>query len=220
MGNKRWSPVEKAAIAQIAKEGVHLIDSMDRLPNRTYEAAKIYASKHGIKFGSNAPWTEEERALLRQIYRSKESIKVGVHRLLPNRGYISAKGEAQTLGLAGTKKRTGRTGLSWVERAVENLLEQSDLLTNREIVQKTGASISSIDRALRRMHGKKAHIGGWTRPFGNGDYAARWAIGGGADAPRPPRKTVRDACRTYRIKQQIRAGHIDPFATLIQQVAA
>jgi hypothetical protein len=219
MGGKRWSEAEKAVIAQMAKEGIFLIDGMDRLPGRTYDSARIVASKLKIAMKDAVAWTDEEREALRQIYRSKESIKVGMAKHLPNRGYIAAKGEAQRMGLTGTKKRRGRTGYSWVERAVEQALERNDLLAVDELVEKTGASISSIGRALQRMHGKKAHIGGWTRPHGNGDYAARWAIGGGADTPRPPRKTAREACRDFRKKQQIRAGRMDPFATLIQQVA-
>jgi hypothetical protein len=220
MGGKRWSEAEKAAIAQMAKEGVFLIDGMDRLPGRTYDSARIYASKLGIAMKDAIVWTEEERAILRQIYRSKESIKVGMSKLLPHRGYIAAKGEASRLGLCGTKKRRGRTGYSWVERAVEQSLERHELLTVEDLVAKTGASVSSIGRALQRLHGKKAHIGGWARPNGIGDYAARWEAGGGPDAPRPPRKTAREACRDFRKKQQIRAGRVDPFATLIQQVAA
>lgn len=220
MGGKRWTEAEKSAIKKMAEEGVFLIDGMDRLPGRTYDAARIEASKLGIAMKDAIAWTDEERDILRQIYRSKESIKVGMSKLLPNRGYIAAKGEAQRMGLTGTKKRKGRTGYSWVEGAVERALEGNDLLDVDELVEKTGASISSIGRALKRLHGKKAHIGGWARPYGNGDYAARLAIGGGPDARRPPRKTAREACRDFRKKQQIRAGRVDPFATLIQQVAA
>ncbi|SMG00348.1 hypothetical protein [Burkholderia singularis] len=220
MGGRRWTDEEKAELASIAREGLHLVSHMDRLPGRTYEAAKIYASKLGIALSDASAWADDERETLRRIYRGNESIKSAVRRLLPHRSYIAAKGEAQRLGLSGTKKQTGRTGLSWVERAIEMMLERHDLLTIRELAEKTGASTHGIGRILVRQRGKKFHVGGWIRERGTGDWAGRWSLGGGIDAARPARQTATEACRKWRMKQRIRAGHVDPFANLIRQVTA
>ena len=47
--------------------------------------------EEGIVFKDSISWSAEEQALLRKIYRSKESIKLGVRRLLPSRSYLAAK---------------------------------------------------------------------------------------------------------------------------------
>lgn len=215
MGGRRWTTEEIATMAQIAKEGVPLISQMHRLPGRTWAAARLYASKEGIAFKESTSWSAEEQALLGKIYRGNESIKLGVRRLLPHRSYLAAKGEAQRLGLSGTKPRTGRTGYSWIERALEDALAAGARLTVKQLAKKTGGSINAIGKVLAGQRGKKFRVADWAR-----GGAAIWELGSGPDAPRRAARSAADACRAYRERSRLRAGHVDPFASLIQQVTA
>lgn len=216
---KRWADEENATIEAIAKEGLTLISQMHRLPGRTWNAAKIQASRLDVSISAAVVWTPRDREKLHRIYASNESIKVGLRRLLPHRSYLAAKGEAQRLGLTGTKTRLGRTGYSWVERAIESVLEDGQRLTVKQLAAKTGASINAIDKIVAKLRGKKFRVGDWTRAAGVGNWAGMWELGAGPDAPRPPRKTATECCRTSRERQRIRAGQINPFASLLEQVS-
>ncbi|MDN7654329.1 hypothetical protein QZM62_12830 [Burkholderia multivorans] len=216
MGGKRWSADEIATLAQIAKEGEPLISQMHRLPGRTWAAARHHAAKNGITFKELTSWSPEDHALLREIYRSNESIKLGVRRLLPHRSYLAAKGEAQRIGLTGTKTRTGRTGYSWIERALEDALAGGNCLTVKQLARKTGASLNAVGKVLAKLRGQKFRVAEWASVGG----AAIWALGSGPDAPRRPRRTPSEVCRAYRERSRIRSGRVDPFASLIQQVTA
>lgn len=216
MGGRRWSDDEIATMARIAAAGETLISQMHRLPGRTWAAARIVASREGIVFKDSVTWSADEQARLRKIYRSNESIKLGVRRLLPGRSYLAAKGEAQRLGLSGTKPRTGRTGYSWIERALEAALADGSRMTAKQLAAITGASINAIGKVLAKNRGTKFRVADWS----HAGAAALWELGSGPDAPRRARRTSAEACRAYRQRQRIRAGHVDPFATLIQQVTA
>lgn len=220
MGGKRWSDEEETVIVDIANSGIPLAVSMHLLPGRTYEGAKTHASKIGVRLSEAKEWTPRERVLLKRIYASSESIKRGVRRLLPLRGYLAAKGEAQRLGLTGTKTRHGRDGYSWVEQAIEAALEDGVRMTVKQLTVKTGASLNAVNKIMAKKRGKKFRAGDWTRASNIGNWAALWELGSGPDAPRPARKTATESCRKWRNRRQIRAGQIDPFASLIQQVSA
>ncbi|RQZ17251.1 hypothetical protein DIE15_12315 [Burkholderia sp. Bp9031] len=216
MGGKRWSDDEIATMKQIAESGETLLSQMHRLPGRTWAAARLYASKEGIAFKESVSWSADEQARLRKIYSSNESIKLGVRRLLPHRSYLAAKGEAQRLGLSGTKTRTGRTGYSWIERAIEDVLANGGRMTVKQLATRTGGSINAIGKVLAKNRGTKFRVADWERVGG----AAVWELGSGPDAPRRPPRTAADACRAFRERSRIRAGRVDPFASLIQQVTA
>ncbi|NPT38563.1 hypothetical protein [Paraburkholderia xenovorans] len=220
MGGRKWGEEESKILADIAKEGRTLITQMHRLPGRSYDAAKVHASRHGIALSESSTWSPDERAILRRIYGSNESIKVGVRRLLPHRGYLAAKGEAQRLGLSGTKARRGRDGYSWVEGAITAILEDGGRMTVKQLAAATGAAPNSADWALNRKRGKKFRVGDWTRTSIHGDWAALWELGYGEDAPRPPRKTSSQSAREWRDRQRLCGGQANPFATAMRQVAA
>ncbi|MBB2928371.1 hypothetical protein [Paraburkholderia silvatlantica] len=220
MGGRRWSPEEKAVLKAIAGERLTLISQMHRLPGRTWEGAKNQAAKLDISLSEAMKWTPRERKLLAQIYRSKESIKQGVRRLLPHRNYVEAKGEAQRIGLSGKKMRRGREGYSWVWEAIERALADGQSMTCAQLMVATGASRNSIDKLLARYHGKKVRVGDWARSGRCGNLSAKWELGVGPDALKPPRKTASIACREYRERQAVRAGRVDPFASLVRQVSA
>ena len=206
MGGKRWGDDEIATMARIAEKGDTLISQMHLLPGRTWEAARIAASREGIVFKDSISWSAEEQALLRKIYRSKESIKLGVRRLLPSRSYLAAKGEAQRLGLSGTKPRTGRTGYSWIERALEDALADGARMTAKQLAAMTGASINAIGKVLAKNRGTKFRVADWSHV----GAAALWELSSGPDAPRRARRTSAEACRAYRQRRRVRAGHVDP----------
>jgi hypothetical protein len=220
MGGRKWSNEENNVLADIAKQGLTLITQMHRLPGRSYDAAKVHASRVGVALSDGAVWSPAERATLRRIYRSNESIKVGVKRLLPHRGYLAAKGEAQRIGLSGTKSRAGREGYSWVEAAIIAILDDGGRMTVKQLAAATGASAHATDTALNRQHGKKFRVGDWSRSSIRGNWAALWELGSGDDAPRPPRKTSSQSSRECRHRMNTLGGASNPFATLMRQVAA
>ncbi|MFM0243801.1 hypothetical protein [Paraburkholderia sediminicola] len=220
MGGKRWSDEENAVLADISREQLTLVSQMHRLPGRNWDAARNQASRIGVTFGDARAWTPQERALLKRIYASNESIKVGVRRHLPDRTYITAKGEAQRMGLTGTKTRRGRAGYSWVEIAIEAALQDGRRLSANQLQERTGACKGGILKLLAKHHGKKFRIGDWMRSFSVGRYTALWELGSEPDAPRPASKTSTECCRTWRERKKARAGQINPFAGLVQQVTA
>lgn len=218
MGGKRWTEEEHAVLRKLAEDGLPLIHNMDRLPARTYDGARVHASKKGIVLSECIFWAAWEQERLREIYRSNESIKVGLKRHLPHRSYLAAKGEAQRLGLMGTKKRIGSKGRSWVLRAIELQLADYKQMTIPELVVATNASISAVFQTLNAVRGKKVRVCRWTRRSNVGDWMAVWELGSGADEPRPPRKSPLASQRDWKARKRIRAGHFDPFAALARQV--
>ena len=126
-----------------------------------------------------------------------------MRRLLPSRSYLAAKGEAQRLGLSGTKPRTGRTGYSWIERALEDALADGARMTAKQLAAMTGASINAIGKVLAKNRGTKFRVADWSHVgarYGN-SVAARM---------RRARRTSAEACRAYRQRRRVRAGHVDP----------
>lgn len=220
MGARRWSPAEEAILVEISKSDLSLISQMHRLPGRSWDAARNHASRIGIALRAAEVWSPEEVRILKKIWRGSESIKVGVARFLPHRGYLAAKGEAQRLGISGCKGRSGRTGYSWIARACEDALQDGARLTVIQLADRLGASRSAVHKALLRQHGTKFRVGDWVRFSTFGDLAGLWEVGVGPDAERPPRKTASVSNRDSRERRMIRAGQGNPFFSLINQVAA
>jgi hypothetical protein len=219
MGGKRWSDEENATLAAISKAGVPLIGQMHRLPGRTWESAKGHATSRGLRFSEASTWTDGDRAILREIYAGKESIKLGVSRRLPGRSYPSAKAEASRLGIVGVVPRGERTGYSWIDRSLEVILAGGARLTVKQLANRVGAKVQSVHNLLSKMRGTKYRVAEWTRETLTGDWAARWELGTGKDAPRPPRMSSSQSNRGYRLRLRMRAT-ANPFASLVQQVAA
>jgi hypothetical protein len=216
----KWTAAENALLAEIASSNMSLCSQMHRFPGRTWDAARTHASRIGISLRSAEAWTPEEVRILKKIWRGDESIKAAVARLLPHRGYLAARGEAQRLGISGCKARTGRTGYSWVARACEELLQDGQRLSVIQLADRTGASRSSVYKAIVKLQGTKFRVGEWVRFSTHGDFAALWELGSGPDAPRPARKSAVIANREARERRLIRAGQGNPFFSVMQQVAA
>ncbi|MPW16931.1 hypothetical protein GCT13_08300 [Paraburkholderia sp. CNPSo 3157] len=220
MGARRWSPAEEAILAEIAKRDLTLISQMHRLPGRTWEAAKNHSSRIGVALRAAEVWSPQEIRTLKKIWRGDESIKSAVARLLPHRGYLAAKGEAQRLGIQGTKKRTGRLGYSWIARACEDALQDGRRLSSAQLAEIVGATPNSVQCALAKARGRTFHIGEWTRMSTYGRFCGLWELGGGPDAERPAGKTIKAANRDAQERRRIRAGNGNPFFSLINQVTA
>lgn len=218
----KWTEEEKQVLLDVSKNAINLLSQMHRLPSRTYEGAKCYASKHGIPLTAADAWSNEERATLRRIWRGKESLKRALDRLLPRRSYSSARSEAQRLGLtaASSRGRKGRTGYSWLLPSIKRVLRaHGEPMTVKELAEATGANLRSVGQLLKQYHGKKFRIGGWARSLGK--WAAQWEVGTKADEPKPAPKTREEVARAYRARRRIRnCGSFNPFASLVEQVAA
>lgn len=205
----------------IGGSGKSLTEQLHLLPGRTFYGAKTKASDLGIALSAYCDWSEAERETLRKIYRSKESVKAAVDRLLPNRGYIAARAEAFRLGITGKPQcgTKGRIGYSWILRAIEVCLARDVPMTVRQLADEIGVDLSSVGDVLRKYHGKKFRISDWTR--GHHRWVARWDMAKLPDAAKPAPQTRTEASRAWRARKKIRAGiAANPFASLIQQVAA
>ncbi|WOD19819.1 hypothetical protein [Paraburkholderia kirstenboschensis] len=216
----KWTAAENALLAEIANSDMSLCSQMHRFPGRTWDAARTHASRIGISLRAAEAWTPEEVRILKKIWRGNESIKAAVARLLPHRGYLAARGEAQRLGISGCKARTGRTGYSWVARACEEILQDGQRLSIIQLAERTGASRNAVHKALVKLHGGKFRVGEWARFSTFGCNAGLWELGSGPDAPRPPRKSASRANREAKERRMIRAGQGNPFFSIMNQVAA
>ncbi|WP_296652824.1 hypothetical protein [Paraburkholderia sp.] len=220
MRTPSWTDEEVAALRLIGASEKPLATQMHLLPGRTFSAAKTKASNLGISLSAHCDWTEMERATLRKIYRSKESVKAAVDRLLPHRGYIAARAEAFRLGITGKARcgTKGRTGYSWILRAIEVCLGRDVPMTVQQLAEEIGADESSVGDAIRKYHGKKFRIAGWARGYHR--WVMRWDMADLPDVSKPAPRTKTEASRAWRARKSIRAGAAqNPFATLIQQVA-
>ncbi|QNB13455.1 hypothetical protein G5S35_17660 [Paraburkholderia tropica] len=217
----KWTEAEIAVLRAVSASGKPLVEQMHLLPGRTFFGAKTKASDLKIALSAYCDWSEEERETLRKIYRSKESVKAAVDRLLPHRGYIAARAEAFRLGMTGKRQcgTKGRTGYSWIFRAIGVCLAREVPMSVRQLAHEIGVDVSSVSDVLRKYHGKKFRIGAWTR--GHNRWVACWDMAKLPDAEKPAAMTRPEASRGWRARRKIRAGiAINPFATLIQQVAA
>jgi hypothetical protein len=216
---KRWSLDEDNTLRDIAREKLVLLTQMHRLPGRTYYGSLKHANEIGISFRADN-WSKREQATLRRIYKSPESIKHAVARLLPKRTYAAAKDEALRLGIAGKKDRPkSGYGYSALFKRIEAALDCARMATVEELATELDASLNGIYRALTNRRGDRVRVADWLRAS-NGGLVAAWALGSGPDAERPARKTPAQACREYRARERTRRGGFNPFAGLIQQVAA
>lgn len=217
---KKWTGEEFRILRQISDSKKPLVDQLHLLPGRTFDAAKSQACKNGIRLTGADDWSPEEIEILRKIWRGNKSIKALVRDLLPNRTYDSARAAAKRNGFARSSRfgTRGRTGYSWILRALETALSDDEPMTVKQLAAEVGTTVGAVGIVLKRHHGTTFRIGGWTR---NGVHvSARWELGKLPDEPRPAPRTALECARTYRQRRAVRAGVINPFSTLIHQVAA
>ncbi|MDR5801182.1 hypothetical protein [Caballeronia sp. LZ001] len=219
MRSDLWTEKEIAILREISASRQPLVRSMDLLPGRSFDGVKSYAAKHKISLAGVDDWTPKDIATLRKIYRTPRSIKLQIAELMPHRTYASVKAEARRLGITGKNRAgtAGRKGYSWVLRAVEKILQQDGPASSKELALKTGGNQRTIN-ALIRANRERFFVAEWA---GTAQYpVAEWDLGNRPDAPKPSRIPRAELSRVYRIKRRIRKGSINPFSSLIQQVAA
>lgn len=215
---RAWTKDEESILEGICNSKASLVSQMHRLPGRSWDAAKSHASRMGFALSRARKWSLAEQAILREIWTGRAAIKLGLRRL-PGRSYASAKAEAARIRLTGARMK-GRTGYSWLEPVVKSVLVKESPMTIARIADVTGASISGIENILRMGHGSTFHVADWYRKSAYGDYARMWALGVGPDAPKPARKSPAMSHREWAQRKRVQMGAINPFASLVQQVAA
>jgi hypothetical protein len=218
MGAK-WTPEDRQALRDIARDGLVLAQEIHRFPGRTYVALKTQASKMGIVISERRGWSDDERAVLKEIWESPVAIKIGLKRL-PGRTYAAVRAEAVRMGIAGLRGRTGRSGYGWVAPAIDRALKVGSPLTVARLVQLIGASDRQVAKVLSDRRGVDYHVGDWERVGGAGGYAPMWASGPGEDALKPRAKPAAKSNREQRHRRFLLTGRHDPFAGLIRQVTA
>jgi hypothetical protein len=187
-------------------------------PKRSSDAIKSHA--FGIGLGARfIPWSEAEDSILREIWSGHGSLKSHLHRL-PGRNWRGALHRARLIGLGSRSPKQFVSDYSWVEAEIMKVLSQAVPLTAREIAASCSASYVRVTQILSRHAESKWHAVDWrhTSASGTGNWSAVWAIGAGANAPRPPLKTKSETSRDYRAKKAIAKGRINPFAALIQPI--
>lgn len=220
MGARAWSEAEVEILRDIAKSDLTLVSQIDRLPGRTINASRTHAHRIGISLKAADGWSKDEIRMLKKIWLGDESCKAAVARLLPDRGYFAAKGEAQRLGLAGKVSRKGRLGYSWIARACEDALQDGRRMSSEQLAEKVGATQNAVQCALVKARGRSFRVGEWIRLSTYGRYCGLWELGSGSDAEKPAPTTFAEANRRARDRRHVREGRANPFGSLINQVSA
>lgn len=164
-------------------------------------------------------WSDWERAILHDIWITPGSIKEQMHRL-EGRSWMAIKHQARNEGLPARGGAMRCCKYSWCEEAIQNALKAGRPLTSLQIAEMTPASRQSITALLRKGHGTKYYIAGWTRTRAHGDWYPKWLLGCEEDVGKPKNKTRSLASIEWRRRKQRLEKGFSPFDALIQQVAA
>jgi hypothetical protein len=162
-------------------------------------------------------WTPDEDTILIDIYAGNGCIKAQMHRL-PGRTYIGAKNRAVRLNLDHKGPITDGS-LSWIKAAIVIELEKGIPLSAASLCRIIGASRAGIKPVLKRWHRKGFRVAGWERAGEHG-WLPKYALGDELDAPKPQPKSLRQACRDWRLRQRIATGQFNPFAAALGLVEA
>jgi hypothetical protein len=210
MGARHWSFEERETLRSLRKTNATAIDCAAHLPGRSAYAIRCYAKKIGIPF-DNGVYSPEEDEIVRQIWRSEETIKIGLRRL-PGRTYSAIKERARFLKL-GPKTRSPRGIQGWIRQAIIQALTDNPALTAKELSERVGAVEKSVTTVLNHRHGKDFYISAWGK-VGASNYARRWSLGTKRDAVKPARLTTKEVSARKYAARGIRVGRINPFAIL------
>jgi len=161
-------------------------------------------------------WTKKELAVLKQIWESGETIKAQ-HHLLPTRSIIAIKCQAHVLGFP--RKKRGK--MSWVRPILIKKMKDAPGLTAKELSKAIGccyAQTMLILTELNEAEKKQAYVSGWRRS--SSLWVQRWTFGNKEDVPKPPRQSREERQLYDRLRHRRQHGSFNPFATIVQQVAA
>lgn len=162
-------------------------------------------------------WTDEENAIIREIWASSRPVKEGFHRL-PNRGERAILYHAQALGISGNRcieKHARSMVLTLVHRA----MKEGASMSSPEIAKRYSCSVKHAGELLAASRERKEiHISEWIRNRVAGPYVAVYAWGNKPDAVRPASKTSKEYNRRRYLNKKLDSGKFNPFATAISQV--
>jgi hypothetical protein len=223
MAGKAWSPAEDQIVRQIHASDKQVADCCHLLPVRTANAiqSRMKDLQLGRRKVARQPWSDEEDAVVREIWPTEGSIK-SLMRMLPNRSWRSIVCRGADLGLGPRDPELRVSTYSWVEEEVSRVLGEFANLTAQKIASRSPASLKRINQILAEGRGSKYYISGWWQPrvTNGGALAARWSLGAEKDVPKPERKSHAEHSRNYRARQRAAHGPAMPFSTIIQQVTA
>lgn len=218
MGGRLWTTAEERTLRDVWHSQTSTDELCSMFPGRSADAIRSHA--FGIGLGARfIPWSEAEDSILREIWSGHGSLKSHLHRL-PGRNWRGALHRARLIGLGGRSPKQFVSDYSWVEVEITKVLSRTVPLTAREIAASCSASYTRVTQVLSRHAESKWHAVDWrhTSVSGTGNWSAVWAIGAGANVPKPPLKTKSESARDYRAKKAIARGRINPFEMLMQPI--
>lgn len=220
MGGKLWKLNEDRTLRDLWHSDVSTDELCAALPGRSLDGIRFRAQSIGL--GARfIQWSDAEDSILREIWNGKGSLKSHLHRL-PGRTWRGALHRAYSIGLRGRSPQQFVSSFSWVEVEVMKALSQLVPMTARDIASVCQASYARITQILAQHIETKWHVVEWrhTSVSGTGNWSAVWVLGEGKNAPKPALKTKAECAKTYRVKQAIAKGRINPFAAALGLVEA
>lgn len=184
------------------------------LPGRRKGSINHMANRIGLRRRERDFWSDEENAIIRAFWKKPVPIKVWAEQL-PGRTHKAIVDHARKIKL-GKRDGIGNSSFSYVEMAVKNVLEATEMLTTVQIAERTGHSRQQVRHIL---NARDFHIAGWIRNRPHGAIEARWALGEGENEPLPKATSHAASMKEFRESKKI-AGKGNHFAVLINQLAA
>jgi hypothetical protein len=217
-----WTLEEDQALRALWMASGSIAANAHMVPGRTIAAIKKRAALLSLGFRTNQVerlWRPEEDAVIREAWNQPGAMKLLTAKL-PDRSTGSILQRSRRLGLTGARGSLRAPKYSWCLQVIEDALRKHQPLTARQIAACTDASYERAGQILGKYRGDRFHVEGWIRESAFGCWSARWALGDGEDAPRPPRRATSDVAREWRKRAKLRAARGNPFASMIQQVSS
>lgn len=219
-----WTPAEDALLRELHPSGLSYDEIAARIAPRSRNAVEQRCVKlhlgplpHG-----RLRWTPADDEILRAVWTQKGSLKQLSAKYLPRRSPAAMSDRGRELGLAPRPQTLRNSNYSWVADEVRSALLATPDLTVSQLAERCTASRRRITMVLAEGHGKGFWRSGWDhrRGKGGGRRSPRWSAGFEDDVPPPSPLGNTLRMRLVRARAKVGEGRFDPFATLVQQVAA
>jgi hypothetical protein len=212
MGGQTWSDEEKAQLAQWWATDVSIADFAVHFPGRAPQSIEKMGQKLGFgKRRIEREWKPEEDALIHSIWFEPGPLKTLCVRI-PGRSADAIKLRGKRIGLPTNRGSLKSSRFSWVTNLINEALRKGKPLAVFELAIATGASEERINDLL--TSGRKNglyHIASHVRRSEVGQWAARWTLGKGDDAPRPVPASKREIARRAYANKRVKEGLVNPF---------
>ena len=165
-------------------------------------------------------WTEQEDAILREIWKSSRPVKEQMHRL-PLRTARAVLARAQDLGITGSRK-VETFARSTLLALIHRDLKAGECLASPDVAAKYSCSTKHAGELLSVAHDRKEiHVSEWRRTRVAGPYVAVYAWGDKPDAIKPPPKTKQEYNRRRYLTKRAKEGKLvrNVFGVAMAQVA-